>query len=507
MRDVESVQDVRPRDGIAQAGFLICMLVVAYLATHIYRLLLHPLVWNDEIQCLEPAIRILAGYGFTSAGHDYVALGDFMPGPPVYYYALAGWMQVFGDSMVSVRAFAIAIGLISVCLPLHALLRSSILRMDVLLLLSLLMLLMGQPLTVVVQSMRYDLAALLILALAFPLMLGGRKEVAQVIAALAGGALVWSNFTVAASFVAFLIGYALIVDRRQWGLAAGALFGSVIGSVSFLALLYYFDAMSDFQASLAHSSRGWSTTGLIVASLKSVIYDRSAILLIVLGMFAIWWLRRSRDQGWRLALLAVGWLVIAPIVLVNLLHLTFYYQWVIILPALFMLAIVLQRCEGKRFVTAVFVVAVVLSVASGMGQTVILATLEHDERNPDRLEQFVQQNLESVGIKRSESIVLTDASTYYAVNATRVRHVYSGGAKQFSSDVAESIDLAFLDTASVRYRFGDSSRDSAWLQAYLGGDWKLDQTLTVERSALRQRLAPAKRNTLFDVQVYRRVKE
>jgi hypothetical protein len=81
-----------------------------WLALNLMTLTGYPAPWVDEILFADPAIHLAMGKGFVSSAWFNQPSSQFWAGyTPLYSFALAGWLKIFGVSAFAVRSFSLAL--------------------------------------------------------------------------------------------------------------------------------------------------------------------------------------------------------------------------------------------------------------------------------------------------------------------------------------------------------------------------------------------------------------
>ena len=81
-----------------------------WLAINVMTLTGYPAVWVDEILSADPGIHLALGKGFVSAAWFNQPSWEFWASyPPLYAFALAGWLKLFGISAFVVRSFGLTL--------------------------------------------------------------------------------------------------------------------------------------------------------------------------------------------------------------------------------------------------------------------------------------------------------------------------------------------------------------------------------------------------------------
>ncbi len=459
-------------------GVILALWLVVNLAT----LERSPTVWGDEVMFAEPAVRCLAGQGFTATSWPAPAGAPAVLNGPLYSLLLVPWLWLWGVGPIAARSLGLLLTGLSALLLWRLAYRSGVVRAAPWRLAGISAFLCAAGVTWGYRSGRYDsLGLLLMVALVASLAPDGQRvhgptPVARraLSAAVVAGVLPFAGLYLVPCALFFGVAAAVLGEGSTRRRLAAPASGLVLGVV-LLGSMHVCLGTWELAVAFVRAQRGpglLARLGQIPAS-----YAADPSLLPILALLLYLSLhRRLMGPGGTAPASASGWFSTAgrilrnPLVAGLLVALSVpacmvvagkyapYYGWMGLVPAL---GAALQALEpgaplASRRGLAVGVGALALVLAAGAGLPLRLAAcaLEWRQRDYAPVECLVQTHL------RPDDIVLTSPETYYPV-ARRCREAMLPWSALFSGTGIPASVTALIGGDELREAFGDPG-DQGW---------------------------------------------
>jgi hypothetical protein len=391
--------------GIAFTGF---MLVNLYTADR------SPVVWQDEVALVDPAVNLAQGKGFTSTAWWQTGDRFFAGNAPLYSMLLYPWISLFGVNATATRSlnYVLILGVISVLwLGLRKL---EIVRTTRAGLLFATLVVCGNGVAFCYRSGRYDCLGMLIISGIFAALAIKRRRVRIAVEVLLAALIPWAGLQLI-PYIA-LLSLLLLAIRRREAIpdVAAVIAGGFLGSLALAAFFIEHGVWNDFLVACTIQSG----TRLTIAQrlgrvIAAPLVDPSAVLLLAaLAIVATASILR-REGPWRSAA-AAGVLIGAglPCAMGILGRYTCYYSWMAFIPMAAALASTFERPSVGRFVRASAVAIALLACGVGLPARLLVVWFEWDLRDAGRVETFVRSHL------RTTDQVFSIYEAYYPAKAS-----------------------------------------------------------------------------------------
>ena len=460
-------------------GVILGLWLVANLAT----LERSPTVWCDEVMFAEPAVRCLAGQGFTATSWPAPAGAPAVLNGPLYSLLLVPWLWLWGVGPVAARSFGLLLTGLSALLLWRLACRSGAVRAPPWRLAGIGVFLCAAGVTWGYRSGRYDpLGLLLMVTLVASLAPDGQRVHGPapaarraLTAAVVAGVLPFAGLYLVPCALLFGVAAVVLGDwstrRRLAAPASGLVLGVVL-----LGSMHVCLGTWELAEAFVRAQRGpglWARLGRIPAS-----YSADPSLLPILALLLFLCLHRrlmgprgaapASGSGWfstagrtlrdplvagLLAALSVpAWMAVAG-------RYAAYYGWMAFVPAL---GAALHAFEPggplatRRSLTAgVGALALVLAAGAGLPLRLAACALEWRQRDYAPVERLVQAHL------RPDDIVLTSTEAYYPV-VRHCREVLLPWSVLFAGTGIPPSATALIGGDELREAFGELG-DQGWM--------------------------------------------
>ena len=411
-----------------------------WLALNLATLERSPTVWCDEVMFAEPAVRCLAGQGFTATSWPAPAGTPALLNGPLYSLLLVPWLWLWGVGPVAARSLGLLLAGLSAVLLWRLARVTGAVRSARWRLVGVGVLLCGFGVTWGYRSGRYDpLGLLLLVVLAGTLVRLPHAAPPSRLRQCDAGSLGLAALLPFAGLhllpYAGLLGLAAVATcgKTAWRRLAVPAIGLALG-LGLLAVLHRSAGTWTLATAFVAAERGLGLTPRLAQIPRALCADPSLLPLVafLLGGALVRGAAgadaRAADsapatvragRSWTAdpvlvvtltALLVPAWMVAAG-------KYTPYYGWMAFVPALGGVLHVLDRAAGPAAIragrrglrTGIGVLALGAAAAIGLPLRLALCTLEWRQRDYAPVVRFVESHL------RADEAVLTSSETYYAV--------------------------------------------------------------------------------------------
>lgn len=390
------------------------VLVLACLALHAITLTRFPAIWLDEAIFTDPAVHLAwAGRLSSTAWYFQDDAAFWAANVPLYPVLLAAWIDVFGLSLFSVRAFNPVLAAMATVLIVDAVRRQGWIDSWRWRAWLVLLCLCGYGMVLAHRGTRYDALGLLLCAAA---LWGFTRPTRQRVLMLFGTACLipWAGLHVAVYVGLLALGWLAWGRRRAWRDAAALGLGLAVGMVSLAAVLDQQGALDAFLLNVRLSG---------YAGKKDGPRDPSLILLLVaLAVVA------ASGHGralWRRSPPALGWIAagtVVPMIIFLAARFPVYYAWMAVVPLGLGLAMVFDAWPAGERVglpRRVAMVCMLGALATGLPVQTAITLGTWQQRDATALDGFAER----AGVKGQ--VVLVDPELFYATRGRAAKTYFS----------------------------------------------------------------------------------
>ncbi len=258
--------------GIAFTGFMLVNLFTAERS---------PVVWQDEVALVDPAVNLSQGNGFTSTSWWQTGDRFFAGNAPLYSMLLYPWISMFGVHATAVRSlnYVLILGVIS--LLWIGLRKLDLVRTTPARLFFTALVLCGYGVTFCYRSGRYDCLGMLIVSWLFASLAIKRRPLRFAVEVLLAALVPWAALQLI-PFIA-MMSLLLLVLRGRDALrdVAAVVAGGILGSLSLIAFFMEHGVWGDFlMACTIQSGTRLSIAQRLSRALFAPLVDPSAVLLL-----------------------------------------------------------------------------------------------------------------------------------------------------------------------------------------------------------------------------------
>jgi hypothetical protein len=451
-------------------------IVLAFLGFNLLTAELYPSVWMDEVMFTQPAANLHLGRGFTSTAWPFQSGEAFWVGnAPLHPLLLAAWFKVAGFGIYQTRLFNYLLWSAAVVVLCVTARRFGWVTSGKGLSLLVVLLSVGQGVAFSFRSGRYDSLAALLVSLCLLASSLSRPRWRYLAIFAAASLFLPACLTLGPLFI--IVGFLLVVLFR-WkclreltvaaaGLAAG---------LGLLFLLYrHFGVWDDFLKAIKGLSQthynhetfekgGGASLGVVIGRKARDVFavlktDKSGVLLMLAMASAL--VLRSREEALRcrgLVMFSVAAFFAIPVCLLFTYAFPLFYSWMRYLPLCLAFASVMENVRWRsRILPRPLFLALTLLVisAAGLGGQVLMAGLDWRERDYQRVENFVEQNV------RSDDVVYASYQAFYPLQRLKARAYYSWYMLRITPEEAATINCLVIAPDTL-----DAVKGS------LGGEWE-----------------------------------
>jgi hypothetical protein len=391
--------------GIAFTGFMLVNLFTADRS---------PVVWQDEVALVDPAVNLSQGNGFTSTAWWQTSDRFFAGNAPLYPMLLYPWISLFGVSSTATRSlnYVLILGVISVLwLGLRKL---DLVRTTQARLLFAALVVCGNGVAFCYRSGRYDCLGMLIISGIFAALAIKRRRVRIAVEISLAALIPWAGLQLI-PYIAIL-SLLLLVLRGRDAISdvAAVVAGGILGSLTLAVFFMEHGVWNDFLiACTIQSGARLTIAQRLGRGIAAPLVDPSAVLLLV-ALVIVATASIVRCEGRRRSAAAVGVLVGAgvPCAMGVLGRYTCYYSWMAFIPMAAALASTFERPRVGRFVQGTAVAIAILACGVGLPARLLVVWFEWDLRDTGRVEKFVTSHL------RPTDQVFSIYEAYYPAKAS-----------------------------------------------------------------------------------------
>jgi hypothetical protein len=373
--------------GIAFTGFLLVNLFTAERS---------PVVWQDEVALVDPAVNLSQGNGFTSTAWWQTGDRFFASNAPLYSMLLYPWISLFGVHATATRSlnYVLILGVISVLwLGLRKL---ELVRTAPARLLFAALVLCGNGVTFCYRSGRYDCVGMLIVSGIFAALAIKRRRVRFAVEVSLAALIPWAGLQLIPYIAILSLVLLVLRGRDAIGDVAAVVAGGILGSFALAAFFMEHGVWDDFlRACTIQSGARLSIVQRLARAIAAPLVDPSAVLLLVaLVIVAIASIFRCEGrQRWAAAVgVSVG--AGLPCAMGLLGRYPCYYSWMGFLPMAAALASTFDGPRPGRFVQGTVVAIALLACGVGLPARLLVVWFEWDLRDTGRVEKFVTSHLQ-----------------------------------------------------------------------------------------------------------------
>jgi hypothetical protein len=454
----------------------------------------------DEIFYAETPTNMARGDGPIHTAHPTVVPGD--PSPMMYVpftLSQAIWIQVFGSSRISIRAFAAAIS--TACalglwwyLWKSRILQSSAARLFVALSLPLL------PSTqAVIGINRYDMIAMLgfVLAMSATLLHGTARFLLLAVAGFLVGA---DGFQAAIIAPVLAVLVAWRSPKARFIDAAVVTLGVIAGlALSFLEM-FFSGTLSAFRDFAAHN--GVQSNRFFSAISSPFLRHSTFFEVCILAVALACCLRRGNTartfvQNNASVITGYSVLFVVPFILGLAGRYNQTYAWLCVLPVFFIACQIISDGSCLPWQRYAVVLLLVLDALLGLPVRLAFDAVESDANSYSEVASAIANHI------RDTDVVFACNAAWYPVKSKGVPSFFGPAIRTMRDDQLSQVTVAVL-TADEKPSGFDELKQAQAL-ARLGGDWIEVDRVRVPRGALRARIPPpVKEQNVYDFSVFRR---
>ena len=372
--------------GIAFAGFLALNLFTAERS---------PIVWQDEVTLVDPAVNLSQGNGFTSTAWWQTSDRFFAGNAPLYSMLLYPWISLFGVHATATRSlnYVLILGVISVLwLGLRQL---DLVRTNRARLVFVALVLCGYGMSFCYRSGRYDCLGMLVLSGIFAALAIERFRVRFAVIASLAALIPWAGLQLI-PYIA-IMSLLLVVLRRRHAIpdVSAVVAGGILGSLTLAAFFMGHGVWNDFLAACTiQSGTRLTMAQRLGRAIGAPLVDPSAVLLLAaLVIAATASIIRSEGRGrW---VPAVGVLLGAglPCAMGLLGRYTCYYSWMAFIPMSAAFARTIETPNVGRFAKGTVFAVALLACGVGLPARLLVVWFEWDLRDTAKVDKFVASQL------------------------------------------------------------------------------------------------------------------
>ncbi len=328
---------------IAFAGFLLLNLSTAERS---------PVVWQDEVTLVDPAVNLSKGNGFTSTAWWQTGDRFFAGNAPLYSMLLYPWISLFGVHATAVRSlnYVLILGVIS--LLWLGLRKLNLVRTTRAQLLFAALVLCGNGVSFSYRGGRYDCLGMLIISGIFAALAINERRVRFAVEVSLAALIPWAGLQLI-PYVAMMSLMLLVLRGRDAFRDIAAVFaGGLLGSLTLAAFFMEHGVLNDFlDACRIQSGTRLSITQRLLRAITAPSVDPSSVLLLV-ALVVVATASIIRCQGRRRQAAVVGVLVGAalPCAMGLVGRYTCYYSWMAFIPMAAAFATAFERPGTGKFV-------------------------------------------------------------------------------------------------------------------------------------------------------------
>jgi len=469
------------RDGRVPALLLILAVGVPFLILNLFTATGFPIVWTDEVMCVDPAVNSVLGNGWTSTAWQSQGSHEFWAANNPLYPALQlPWLKIFGVSPVAVRSFNYVAMLLAVYLIWSAAQKAGWLCGSAWLLLFSALVLSSELICFIYRSGRPDTVGMVVGAslLRSWFVEDARRRRALIFAM---GMLVLAAGMQMIPFVACIVLVDAILSRRFRPEAVALAMGIVAGGAMLAVVFHFAGALRAYLA--ATFASGYSLLGSTIqllvfrdpaatarwkgqlslvspAGLWRAMTGDAALCCstLVLLLAAI----RERFAGsfsWRTPS-GVGLILCLAVPSTMLLAGRYadYYSWMSLIPAALCACAALKRHRGDRAMVLLGLALLGYGAARGLPRLLYEHSLDASARDYSQVRRFLADNI------RKDDWLMGDPALYYAAKASGIRFfslTYAGGRGYRRPEEADRITVAIVQP-----------KDLPEVEQKVAGSWK-----------------------------------
>ena len=480
---------------IAFAGFLIVNLCTAERS---------PVVWQDEVTLVDPAVNLSKGNGFTSTAWWQTGDRFFAGNAPLYSMLLYPWISMFGVHATAVRSlnYVLILGVISLLwlgLRKFALVRTTRAQ-----LLFAALVICGNGVSFSYRGGRYDCLGMLIISGLFAALAINERRVRFAVEVSLAALIPWAGLQLI-PYIAMMSLLLLVLRGRDAirDIVAVAA-GGVLGSLALAAFFMEHGVLNDFlSACRIQSGSRLSIAQRLLRAVAAPSVDPSSVLLLValaiVATASIIWCEAPRRRA---AVVGVVVGAALPCAMGFVGRYTCYYSWMAFIPMAAAFATAFERPGAGRFVKRTAVAIALVACGLGLPARLLVVWFEWDLRDTGKVERFVTSHL------RPTDQVFSIYEAYYPAKASArsvVLPAYIG--EQFAPDAPDAPPGVITDDERERINVLILKPDCVERSLeFFGGQWRQVAHYEADQAG---RLPLLKRLNVgskpYDIIIYRRL--
>jgi len=388
---------------------------LAFLVTNLATAERYPCVWIDEVMFADPAVRLVAGQGWTSSSWYIQDSSGFWAGnAPLHSLALVPWISIFGESIRAVRSINYVLILMAVAVLWLTARRVGITK-PALRLLLVVVVLTSYAVIFGFRSGRSDPATILLMSLLAFGYFSPPTRVSQSLLLVTAVLIPWAGLQLLPLIAALTVLAALVERRAATGKLAVVWLGVATGVAALLLFFLWNGVLGDFVASVTAHTAGGSNSFLSsllkgrIAFGNRIPKDFSAAFLFGGSLATIYLSRRaghSREARPLVLGVALAFLVAFFLLLVG--KFPTYYGWMISIPLAMALCVFMSRDDLPSGVKRIALLACLGSIFVGLAPHTAAAVYNWDDRDYEKVRSLVSK------VGSTEDSIFGDPAVYYA---------------------------------------------------------------------------------------------
>jgi hypothetical protein len=399
---------------IPSAIFLVVTAFTGFLLVNLATAERSPVVWQDEVALVDPAVNLSQGNGFTSTAWWQTGDRFFAGNAPLYPMLLYPWISLFGVNSTAVRSlnYVLILGVISVLwLGLRNL---DLVRTGRARLLFAALVLCGSGVSFSYRSGRYDCLGMLIVSGIFAALAIKRRAVRFAVDVSLAALIPWAGLQLI-PYIA-MMSLLLLAYRGRDAIreVAAIVVGGILGSLTLAGFFMGHGVWGDFlSACTIQSGTRLTIAERLGRAIAAPSVDPSAVLLLV-ALVIVATASLIRREGWRRSAATVGVMVgvALPCAMGFIGRYPSYYSWMGFIPMAAALAAAFERPSAGRFVQKSALALALLACAVGLPARLLVVWFEWDLRDAGRVDRFVTTHL------RPTDQVFSIYEAYYPAKAS-----------------------------------------------------------------------------------------